>query len=351
MEIKKLLKTGGILLLSAVGLWLFVSYLLPLTLPFLTAFLLSVITEPPALFLMEKGRLPRWAAGAVCTLGAYLLLFGGVFLLGRCLVSFLGDLTARVPELLQQTAPMLEYLRESLLALTHRLPDGLGAGLSKAVEDFFRSGSGLLERLPETIFSLVTKLAGKLPGLALFAVTTVVASFMTAAQLPLLRRWLSRVLPKAWRQKVTSVWNRIKIAGTGWLKAQGKLLGLTFLLTLLGLLLLRVKRPLLAALGIAAVDALPVFGSGAVLIPWAVGCFLGGNTIRGVAFLLLYGTVAITRATLEPKLMGRQMGLPPILTLASIYIGGRLCGIGGMILFPVAAAILGQFVRFSKPNS
>ena len=348
MEVKKLLKTGGIFILAAAGLWLFVSYLLPLTLPFLVAFLLSVITEPPALFLMEKGRLPRWAAGAVCTLGVYLLLFGGIFLLGRCVFSLLGDVTARLPELLQQISPMLEHLRERLLALTHRLPDGLGAGLSAAVEDFFRSGSGLLERLPETLFSLITALAGKLPGVALFAVTTVVASFMTAAQLPLLRRWLSRVLPKAWRQKVTSGWTRIKLAGGGWLKAQGKLLGLTLLLTLLGLLFLRVKRPLLAALGIAAVDALPVFGSGAVLIPWAFGCFLGGNTIRGVAFLLLYGTVAITRTTLEPRLMGRQMGLPPILTLAAIYVGGKLCGIGGIILFPVAAAILSQFIKLSK---
>lgn len=351
MEMKKLLKTGGILLLSAAGIWLFVACLLPLTLPFLVAFLLAVITEPPALFLMEKARLPRWAAGAVCTLGVYLLLFGGVFLLSRYLLSAVSDLTARLPELLQQIGPMLDYLRQSLLALTRRLPDGLGAGLSTAVENFFRSGSGLLQRLPETVFALVTKLAGKLPGLALFAVTTVVASFMTAAQLPLLRRWLSRVLPKLWRQRVTAFWTRIKSAGTGWLKAQGKLMGLAFLLTLLGLMLLGVKRPLLTAFGIAVVDALPVFGSGVVLIPWAVGCFLGGNTVRGVAFLLLYGTVAITRATLEPRLVGRQMGLPPILTLASIYIGGKLCGIGGMILFPVAAAILAQFVRFSKADS
>lgn len=349
MEIKKFLKTAGLILLSAVGVWLFVAYLLPLALPFLLSFLLAVITEPPALFLMEKGRLPRWAAGAVCTLAAYCILFGAGFLFARCLTLSLSRLTARLPQALEGIAPMLEHLRSSLLAQTRRLPDGLGEGLSGAVENFFDSGAGLLERLPETLFSLISALAGKLPGLALFAVTTVIASFMTAAQLPLLRRWLSRVLPRAWRQKVTTAWTRTKTTAAGWLKAQGKLLCVTFFLTLSGLLLLGAKRPLIAALGVTAVDALPVFGSGTVLLPWATACFLAGNTLRGVGFLLLYGTVAITRITLEPKFVGRQTGLPPIVTLAALYVGGKLCGVGGMILFPVAASVAGQFIKLSKP--
>lgn len=348
MELKKFLKAAGVVLASAVGIWVFVAYLLPLTLPFLLSFFLAVVTEPAALFLMERGKLKRWAAGSICTIGSYILLFLLIFLVGRRLFSLLGDVTAHLPDALRRISPMLEHLQGRLLELTRRLPDGLGTGLSAAVEDFFRSGSGLLSRLPEMLLSAVTAFAGKLPGFAFFAVTTVVASFMVSAQLPRLRLWLSRVLPGPWRMRVTGVWNRIKHAGAGWFKAQGKLMGITFLLSLLGLFLLHVRRPLFTAAAITVVDALPVFGSGTVLIPWAVGCFLGGNTVRGVAFLLLYGVVAVTRATMEPRLMGRQMGLPPIATLASIYIGGKLCGIGGMLLFPVAASILGQLVRLRK---
>lgn len=348
METRRLLKTAGILAAAGVGLWAFVTFLLPLVSPFLAAFLLAVVAEPAVLFLTRKARLPRWAAGALCVLGAYLLLFGILFLLGRLLFRELGLLAPRLPELLENVGPMLDRLQTSLLRLTTRLPDGLGAGLSQWVERFFRNGAGLLEALPQKLLGWLTALAAKLPGLALFAVTTVAASFMAAVQLPRLRIWLSRVLPSPWRKKVTRGWTRVKGTAKGWLLAQGKLLAITFSLLTVGFFLLRTKRVLLWALATTAVDALPVFGSGAVLIPWAMGCFLGGSVGRGIALLLLYGTVAITRITMEPRLVGRQTGLPPIWTLAAIYVGGKLCGLGGMILFPVAASVAAQFAHLTK---
>ena len=178
--------------------------------------------------------------------------------------------------------------------------------------------------------------------------TTVAASFMTAAQLPRLRTWLSRVLPKPWRHKVTVVWDRVKATFGGWFKAQLKLMGITCVLVTVGLFFLGVPYPFLAGVGAAVVDALPVFGVGAVLIPWAMGLFLQGDVTRGVLFLLLYGVCALTRLALEPRFVGRQVGLPPILTLAAIYIGGKLCGLGGVLLFPMAAAVSVQLVKLAK---
>ena len=348
MEFKRIAKTGGILLAAALGLWVFVAFLLPLVSPFLLAFLLAVATEPAAKFLMERTRLPRWAAGTICTLAVYLLLLGSLFLLGRFLFRELGSLAPQLPGLLEQAAPRLSHLRGRLLAFTARLPDGLGTGLTGWVENFFENGAGLLQNLPQKILGWLTALAGKLPGFALFSVTTVVASFMLSAQLPRLRVWLSRVLPGAWRRKVTAGWKNLKGTAVGWLKAQGKLLAISFALLTLGFFLLRPPRPLLTAALVTVVDALPVFGSGTVLVPWAMGCFLGGQTLRGIGLLLLYGIVAVTRVTLEPRLVGRQMGLPPIWTLAAIYVGGKLCGLGGMILFPVAASVGVQFVHLTK---
>ena len=342
--LKNLLTAAGVI----GGLWLFIAVLLPLTLPFLLAFLLAVATEKPALYLMEKAKLPRWLAGGLCTLAAFFLLFLVFFLLLRSAGRTLAPLAQDLPGLLEELAEPLQRLQNRLLSLTARLPQGLSAAAETAVKELFSSGAGLLQMLPGRLFSLLTAAAKKVPGLLLGTVTTVLASFMSAAGLPRFRAFLSRVLPAPWRRKVTVLWQRMGAALSGWLKAQGKLAAVTLGICFPGLWLLGVPAPWRTAPIIALVDALPVFGSGAVLLPWAAVRFLQGNTAGGVALTLLYGAVAITRATLEPRLVGRQMGLPPMVTLAALYIGGRLCGVGGLVLFPVAVSVLGQLLRLRK---
>lgn len=128
----------------------------------------------------------------------------------------------------------------------------------------------------------------------------------------------------------------------GWLRAQLKLMGITFLILNAGLLLLRVRYPVLAALVITVVDALPVFGTGTILIPWALALFLQGETKTGIGLVILYGAAALSRQALEPRLVGKQVGLNPVLTLLALYTGYRLLGVGGMIVFPIAAMLFKQ---------
>ena len=90
------------------------------------------------------------------------------------------------------------------------------------------------------------------------------------------------------------------------------------------------------------IDALPVFGTGTVLIPWALLEFLHGNTACGVGFLILYAVAALTRQTLEPRLVGQQIGLAPIFTLLALYAGYKTIGVPGMILFPICAVLFRQ---------
>ena len=98
----------------------------------------------------------------------------------------------------------------------------------------------------------------------------------------------------------------------------------------------------LAAFLTTLVDALPVLGTGMVLIPWALICFLGGNSIRGLGLLGLYATAALVRSVLEPKLVGSHLGLDPLVTLIAMYCGLRLWGLAGMLLLPMLAATVFQ---------
>lgn len=350
MDRKKIVSVILTVLAGALGLWLTVAVVFPLGAPFLVSFLLALLTEPLVLWLLKKG-FPRWLAATLCTLGVYLSLFGGVFFLGRWLLREAGAFLTTLPDLLQRMSGPLSRLEETLLDLADKLPDGIGVAANQVLSEFFSNGAGLLEGLPEKILTFLTGLARKVPSLLFFSITTVIASFMTAAALPSLRLWLTRILPSPWRKKVTTLWRRLKTTTGSWFRAQGKLFLITFAIVTGGLFLLRAPYPLLGGLATAVVDALPILGSGTVLIPWAFLLFLRGQTIRGVAFLLLYAITALTRVCLEPRLVGKQMGIPPLLTLVAIYVGFRLCGVGGMILFPFAAALTVQFLHLSKRDA
>ena len=220
-------------------------------------------------------------------------------------------------------------LQTAVSGLTRELPEGISGTVNTMVADFLEGGAGLARQIPGKLLSAATKTAGRLPDFFLAVVTTILASFMTAASLPALRQWLRRVLPQPWLRRMAAVWQRCRSAVGGWLLAEVKLGGVTFGVVTLGLMLLKAPYPLLFGLLVAVVDLMPVLGSGAVLIPWALLLFLRGQTVTGVGMLLLYGTAAITRTVLEPRFLGRQMGLPPLLTLAAVYTATKRPGSGG----------------------
>jgi predicted PurR-regulated permease PerM len=131
----------------------------------------------------------------------------------------------------------------------------------------------------------------------------------------------------------------------GWLFAQLRLVGVTLVILMMGLLILRIRYGMLWSLAIALVDMIPVLGTGTVLVPWSTICYLQGDKARAVGLLGTYALISLTRSVLEPKLLGSQMGLDPLVTLISLYSGYRLWGFGGMILAPVLAVAAVQLLR------
>ena len=121
-------------------------------------------------------------------------------------------------------------------------------------------------------------------------------------------------------------------------------MGLTFVILLLGFVMLRIPYAIFWALGVCLVDAFPILGTGTVLIPWSLLLFLQNDTPRAVGILGIYATVTLSRSILEPKLLGRHLGLDPLATLIALYVGYRLWGIGGMLLSPILAATALQLV-------
>ena len=166
---------------------------------------------------------------------------------------------------------------------------------------------------------------------------------MISAKRPGIRRWLLKRFPRERLKPLLAALKRVRGTVGKWLLAQLQLSCVTFGILALGFLLLRIPYALFWALVTALVDALPVLGTGSILLPWSLISLIQGNTAQAVGLLGIYIAAAVTRSVLEPKLVGKHLGLDPLATLAALYVGFRLWGIGGMILSPLLAVTILQF--------
>lgn len=313
--------------------WLGLRLVLPLMYPFLLGALLALGAERTADFLERRLRFPRFLAAGLAV-GALVAGLGGLMLLLAALaVSQLGGLCQALPSIAATVRSGLALLENRLLSLGSSLP-----GYRQAITGLFSDGEELITRVGRLVLGRAGAILTRLPGQTLSLGTALLSGFMICAKLPSIRTRLRARRADPRLEALQKALGKLKNTGKLYLCSQLKLMGVTFCLLFAGFSLLRVGYPLLIALLVTLVDALPVLGTGSILIPWALVCFLEGSTARALGLLGLYATAALTRSVLEPKLVGSHLGLDPLVTLMAMYCGLRLWGLGGMLLLPMLAA-------------
>ncbi|MEG2958385.1 MAG: sporulation integral membrane protein YtvI [Oscillospiraceae bacterium] len=326
----------GVLL--AVALFL----IFPWLAPFLLALALSAMLEPLVLRLMEVFRLSRVLSAAICvTTLVLLLILGGGSALLRAGYE-LGTLTQKLPHLLAVIPQWGTQLGDLLGQLVATLPPPLRALAHETVAGLLRQGLTAPHTLNTFLAKGVTAVATAIPSVMLFAFTAVLATYFSSAHRPALMAFLRHQVPHKYRSKLREIQRRLSIAMRGWLKTQGTLLLITFFVLTAGFLYLRIDLALIIAAGTALLDALPVFGTGLVLLPWAAVSLLMGDYHRALVFSLLYASLSILRSFLEPKLVGDRVGLHPLAALFAMYGGFCFFGVWGMIFAPLAGIMAKQ---------
>ncbi len=341
--LRKLLALPVILMI----LWIGLRYLLPIGLPFLLALLLALAAEPLVSFL-QKRHLPRYAAtgiGVTISLGVLMLT---IMVLAALLLRELGALAGVLPDLEGTAQAGMDSLETWLLQLADRMPKSVRPLVSQGVTGLFSDGTALLDQLTARLLQLASGILSQIPDSALGTGTWLLACYMISAKLPALRSAVSARLPESWHSRYLPMLKGLKTSASGWFLAQCKLVGITFLVLAAGFLALQIPYGLLWAAGICLVDALPVLGTGTILVPWSLVCFLQGDTVRGIGLLAIYTAASLVRSVLEPRFVGKQLGLDPLVTLVAMYAGYRLWGIGGMILFPLLAVMAANVLRSEK---
>lgn len=342
--IRNLLVLPGVFVL----VWLGMKYLFPIALPFLLGAAFAFAAEPMVQLGTGRLHLPRWLASAFSVTITLVLLLSLLLLLTSFAVRELGVLAGILPDMSGTARQGLQLLQDFLLGLAGRAPEGVQPILNQTVLELFGSGTALMNQVTSRIPAVATDILAHVSRGALTLGIGILSGYMISPRLPKIKEWFAARLPEQMTGGYLPALKRIKTALLGWLKAQCKLSGVSFLILTVGFLLLRIPyAPIWAALT-ALVDALPLLGSGAVLLPWALICLLQGDHFLSIGLLVVYAAAMLTRSTLEPRLVGKQLGLDPLLTLITLYAGYRVWGFWGMLLSPMIAVAAGEFTASTR---
>ncbi len=346
MEEKKpfLLKLFGIALTAAA-----VFFLLRRTfgalVPFLVGFGAAALIHPLVRALNGRfGMKPRPTA-VLLTLFFWMTLGALSAVLTVRAAVRLGGWSTRLPELYaDRLEPALTELFDRLSRFTAKLDEKLGGGLSDTLGGLFGSlrdslGAAVSE-LSVTALAKLSASAAKIPRVIVGFVFAVLSSFFFAADFDGITAFAAKKLPPRALGVLKELGSRFLTAARSFLRSYS----LLFLMTLgelsLGFCLLRAEKPFGTAIFIAFFDILPVFGTGGILLPWALLSFLTGKDGFGIGLLILWGVVSLVRNIAEPRIVGRQVGLHPLAALMAMYIGTKLFGLWGLFLAPTALAVV-----------
>lgn len=325
-------------ILFAIG----IKYVFAATLPFIIAWAMAFFVRPVAAFLSAHLHLPERPTRAALSLLALsalgsLLVFL-VLRVGTEIVAFFSGIG--------ENEKLLDIISGILDPPLGKLGDGeifaeLEEKLSSAIGDMISS-------LISGISGYITAFVSRIPGVFIFLVTLIIASVYFAYDLERINASVRRVLPPKIEKSVVSFKEKTLKTALVYFRSYLILMLMTFGIILAGLLILRVKYALMLAVVIALLDVLPVIGVGTVLIPWSVFCFISSDARLGIGLLVLFAVNALIRQFAEPKIVGRSLGMHPLLTLVLLYFGYSFLGIAGILLMPVFAVVLKSLLEKDK---
>ena len=316
-------------------------------LPFVLAFIMVAILQPPIRWMHRKlkrkqglilnKKIPSVILIAVIYVGAGTLL---VFLIYQ-LVFMLKDFVIAFPDYYRNTVEPL--ITNGLGTIDNWLSTAppewkeVYAGIRRMLVEWLQNAVGFISQKGATI---MRDLFNGIPGSLLKLLFTILLSFFIGTQYDSVTQFLRNQVPKRIALSFSDVMEIMKNTLAKYLKAQFILMAITFVEVLVGLFVIGAPNPVAFAALIAVFDLLPVLGPGGVIIPWTLIELLQGNVYFAVGLIVLYIIITVVRSVVEPKVVGSQLGMHPILALLSIYVGYRLFGLFGMIVLPMVLQVL-----------
>lgn len=330
------IRIAYIVLIMALA-YISIKYVVPILMPFVIAVIVATILRPIIDGIEKKTRLKRSAISIVILIIFYGVLILIVNIFGISLFAFLKDVFYQLPNIYQEkVVPVLDKI---VVEVMERFPE-IELYFDNIFDSIKDSILSFLTKASSTVVGTITGFASQLPSVLIRFIFTIVASFFFTIDYHPIGNFLLRQFSESQRKMLIMV--RENVIGSIWkfIKAYTTLILITFSELAIGFLILGVPNSFLWAAVISLVDLLPILGTGAVLIPWVVLAFLFKKTSFAIGMLILYIVITIVRQTLEPRVVGQQIGLHPLVTLICMFVGAQLLGVLGLLLLPIAATII-----------
>ncbi len=308
--------------------------------PFLIAFIISLIIEPAIKFIMKKTKLTRRSSSIIIFIIVSIIILGSLAWILITLFSESSSLLQSLNQYFDKAYIQFQNFMNSFEFDKIHLSDEILNVIQNSTGDLLENASNWLRGILTGLLTIVTSL----PSIAICIGITVVALYFICVDKIYILDQIEHHVPKLWVKKIgRHLKDLIKSLG-GYLKAEATLVLVSFIISLIGLYILallgfNIKYPLLMALFIGFVDALPILGSGTVMLPWAIICAINGDINLGIAIIILLIIMSVVRQLLEPKLVSKNIGIHPIFTLIAMYTGFKVVGIIGLLIGPIILII------------
>lgn len=315
--------------------------IVPVTLPFLIGLFIAFILKPITRFITEKTPFRRKAVSYAVIALFYLAITSILFTLSVAAFSQIGRLLAKLPDLYAEgVEPVLNGLNRGIYNLLTTLTPSAAGSFGQFIDLALSTFKSCIGRLSSAAVNGLTEALKGLPMFLTTLVFTIISSILISADYTAVSSFLLRQLPLKYRHMLLDAKNYMVGSLFKMLQAYMIIMIITMAELAAGLWALGVELFLAIAVIIALLDILPLIGTGGILIPWGVLELLRGDYFLGGGLLVLFAVVTFVRNIIEPKIVGRQIGLHPVITIAAMYIGLRLFGFLGLLLAPLAALLI-----------
>lgn len=313
-------------------------------LPFVIGWIIAMIANPLVRFLEKRVKIVRKHSSAIIVVVVLALVISvGYFLISRLVFQTI-NLVRNLPELFEMLTIELKSVEGQLDSVFRFLPANVQQSWHDLVGNVGQALGLLVQQLASPTVEVAGNVAKRIPSILVGVIVTILSSYFFIAERDKILQFWKRHWPTNGGKYYRQLKGDAKHLIGGYFLAQFKIMFVVALLLLIGFLILGVKYALVLCILIAMLDFLPLFGTGTVLIPWAIYNLFTGEYFLAVGMILLYVLTQVVRQLIQPKIVGDSMGLPPLWTLVFLYLGFKVHGISGMILaVPIGILVLNLY--------
>ncbi len=331
-------------LMGVVLVCLLVPRFLIFFMPFVVGWIIALIANPLVRFMEKRLKIVRKHSSMVIIIGTIALIvlggYGLIAWLAREIYGFIGIL----PDLYESLLGDLEITGTNLAGLSEKIPPELVEKLATIINSLTESLGNVISTIGVPTVTAAGNIAKNIPNILVNVIFTILSAYFFIAERDKIIQWGREHTPEELRSKWHFIAGRFRSAVGGYFKAQFKIMGVVAVILLVGFFVLHIKYAILWAILVALLDFLPFFGTGTVLIPWAVLKVLSGNYKFAVGLIIIYLVSQLVRQVIQPKIVGDTIGLNPLSTMVFMYIGYKVGGIIAMIIaVPIGLIVINLY--------